>query len=252
MVQTSHVPVVLLQLVLIANAAAAQVVQDQRALQVEALMVEAMGGRKGWEQARFFDFIWAVERGGRTVERHHVWDRWTGRYKLEAPVGDHRMVAVFNTNTKEGDVWLDGHKLGADSARTLLDRAYAIYINDAYWFLMPFKWRDPGVNLRYQGITRDSLGRWETVELTFEDVGLTPENRYLAFIDPETHLMRWWEHYRTRSDTAANVRSAWNDWQRRGPILVSLDRPFAGGGARIYFPRAIIRTEVPEGAFERQ
>lgn len=240
-------------LIPLARALAAQASADPAALRAESLMVEAMGGRTGWETARFFDFVWAVERGERRSERRHVWDRWTGRYRLEAATGDgRRMVALFNTNTRAGEVRLDGRPLSGDSARALLERAYAIFINDTYWFLMPFKWRDPGVNLRYLGATRDATGKtWEMIELTFDGVGLTPDNRYHAYLDPGTHLLGWWEQFRHRSDTVASVHSWWTDWQWRGPIRVSLNRPFIGGEGRIYFPRAIIKTEVDERAFTR-
>lgn len=231
--------------------AAAQASADARALRAESLMVEAMGGREAWHGARFLDFVWAIERGGRTVERRHVWDRRTGRYKLEAPLGEAgRMAAVFNTYTREGRVWVNGEELPPDSAATLLQRAYAIHINDAYWFIMPFKWRDEGVHLRHEGFVTDGAGkRWEVVQLTFENVGLTPDNRYLCYLDPETHVMGWWEHFRHHADSAPALAARWSAWEWRGPIRVSLDRPFIGGDARIFFPRAVIAAEVPEDAF---
>ena len=223
---------------------------DAASLRAESLMVEAMGGRDAWESARFFDYIWAFERGDRTGERHHVWDRWTGRYKLEATIEGKPTVALFDANSKTGRAWIDGEQFTGDELRNVLDRAYAIYINGMYWFVMPFKWRDPGVHLEHIGAVTDSTGRrWETVQLTFEDVGLTPKNRYRAYLDPETHLISWWEHFRTRDDTTTNTRYRWTEWTKRGPIMVSLNRPHVNGGARIYFPRAIISTEVDESAF---
>ncbi len=229
----------------------AQDSQDARAVAAESLMVEAMGGRKGWESARFFDFIWAVERpNGVRVERHHVWDRWTGRYKLEAPAGDHKMVAVFDAYKKEGDVWLDGHKLAGDSLARMLDRAHAIYINDTYWFIMPFKWRDPGVHLTYVATEQDSAGvPLDVVELTFESVGRTPRNKYHVYIDSRTHLIRWWDHWRDRDDPHPAFRARWEDWEQRGPIRVSLSRPIEESGSRIFFPRAVISTDIDEQAF---
>ncbi len=228
----------------------AQTSADPEALRAESLMVEAMGGRDAWESARFFDFVWAIERGGRTRARHHVWDRWTGRYRLEMPLGDQEMVALFSTRTKDGRVWLDGRELTGDTVQTLLERAYAVHINDAYWFVMPFKWRDPGVSLAYHGTVRDTTGKaWERIELTFANVGLTPDNRYYAYLDPETHLMGWWEHFRHRDDPEPALVCHWRAWERRGPIVVSLDRPFIGSDARIHFPRARVATEVDEDAF---
>jgi hypothetical protein len=227
------------------------------ALEAESLMVVAMGGRDAWESARLFEFVWAVDRGdAQPLERRHVWDRWTGRYRLEMPLqNETRMLAIFDANTVEGRVWVDGVELSGDTVGVLLARAHAVYINDTYWFIMPFKWRDPGVNLVHLGISTDSAGKeWETVELTFENVGRTPNNRYRAYIDPATQRMGWWEHFRNRVDTTTNTRTLWSQWERRGPIMVSLDRPFvtpAGErtGRRIYFPSARIATTVDESVF---
>lgn len=230
---------------------AAQASADARALRAESLMVEAMGGRDAWNRARYVAFTWAIARGERTSERHHRWDRWTGDYRLEWPTDAGVMVAVFNTNSKEGRVWVDGRELAADSAAQRIERAYAAFINDSYWFLMPFKWKDEGVHLRHMGMAEDSTGKqWEKIQLTFEDVGLTPDNRYYCYVDPATHLMGWWEHFRSSADTAPALASRWSDWERRGPIMVSLDRPFMSSDARIFFPHAQVAAEVPVGAFD--
>ena len=43
-----------------------------------------MGGEAAWNETRFLRFDFAVEHGGKTVaSRDHIWDKWTGRYRLE-------------------------------------------------------------------------------------------------------------------------------------------------------------------------
>ena len=61
--------------------------------------------------------------------------------------------------------------------------------------------------------------------------------------------MGWWEHFRQRDQDEPTLAAQWTAWERRGPVVVSLDRPFLSSGSRIYFPNADIRTEVPAGAF---
>ncbi len=221
------------------------------ALEAESLMVEAMGGREAWESARYFDFVWAVERpNGSTFRRRHVWDRWTGRYRLEMPHDGGQLVAYFDTESRNGSVWIDGRRLAGDTVRTLLDRAYGAHINDVYWLLMPFKWRDPGVSLTHRGsVTAPTGRRWVQIELTFDSVGLTPDNLYNVYLDPDSHLIGWWEHFRHRADTTTNTRNRWEGWERRGPLVVSLSRPSLTGRSRIFFPEVAIGTAVVDGVF---
>ena len=47
-------------------------------------------------------------------------------------------------------------------------------MNDAYWLLMPYKMRDPGVVLTLAGAEKKGEDAWDKVLLTFEGVGLTP------------------------------------------------------------------------------
>jgi hypothetical protein len=71
---------------------------------------------------------------------------------------------------------------------------------------MPWKWLDPGVNLKYIGKKPCGSEQCDVVELTFNHVGLTPGDRYDAFISPSSHLMTHWEYTLQSHD-----KGAW-DW----------------------------------------
>ena len=70
--------------VLAAPAVPAQA-NDPKAKALADRVMDALGGTDAWNKTRFLRFDFAVDREGKTVvRRSHVWDKWTGRYRLEA------------------------------------------------------------------------------------------------------------------------------------------------------------------------
>lgn len=219
----------------------------------EAMMAE-MAPDGGRERLRYLQFAFVVDRGeGNVTRRHHRWDLWGGRYRVRAPVGEEEMVALFNVGDPTGTerIWLDGRPV-EDGARadSLARRAHAMFINDSYWLLMPYKWDDPGVRTSYLG-ERELEGRsYEVVELTFEEVGLTPQNKYRAWVDPETNRMAYWQHYTEASDTAPRFTMAWTGWEQYGPVLLAPERVDLDGSLGLRFEELEASTEVPSGVFD--
>ena len=151
----------------------------------------AMGGRANWDATRyitwrFFGF------------RLHVWDKWTGNIRFEQ--GD--LTVLMNIHSKEGRAFAAGAKISdPDTLAAKLDHGYRAYINDSYWLVMPYKLKDTGVTLRYRGLEATEDGRpAEVLELTFKDVGVTPQNKYAVWIDQESRLVTQWAFYREAAD----------------------------------------------------
>lgn len=227
---------------------------DPDVVPVYRAMMERLAPDGGWDRTRYLRFDWIVRREDGELVRAHSWDRWDGRYRLEAPAGDgRRLVALFNVDhPTEGErIWLDGEPV-EDGARSdsLATRAHAIFVNDSYWLVMPFKWADPGVTTSYVGRMETWGKEYDVVELTFQEVGLTPQNKYRGFVDPETGVMELWQHFRQATDAEPAFTMAWTDWQDHGPIWLSSRRESREGDARIYFRNLGAATEVPEGAFD--
>jgi hypothetical protein len=228
------------------------VFDDPEVTRIHTRMVEAMAPENGWERARYLEFDWAVNRpdGADPLIRSHRWDRWDGRARVEAPTQDGgQYVAIFDTSDPaSGAVWVDGVQLEGEEATSRLEGAYRAHINDGYWLLMPYKWTDPGVTARYLGeeIDEETGARWEVVELSFDEVGLTPQNMYRAWVNPESGLMERWEHF--SSADADPSPAGWTDWTRSGPIRLALNR-VSGGQVRIFFSHVLAAETVPEGAF---
>ncbi len=226
---------------------------DPRALAIADLVMAALGGARAWEQTRFLYFAFAVERdSGRAVYRSHLWDRWDGRLRYQATGRDGTPVVVLmDVNSRRGEAYrlpreapapggpLEGGgapaapvRLDPDSSRPVLDEAYEAWINDTYWLLMPYKMKDPGVRLKYAGeASRDGV-EYDLIELTFDDVGLTPRDRYWAHVNRRTHLMDRWS-YVLQDDPPGREPTIWDwtGWTRRGLILLCPEKVSKRKGA---------------------
>jgi hypothetical protein len=155
-----------------AHAATVDAPPSAKAAALADATLEGMGGAKAWNETRFLRFDFAVEREGKTViSRAHTWDKWTGRYRLEAKTkaGD-PYVVLMNINTKEGVAYLKGAQLHGPEEKKYVEQAYATWVNDTYWLIMPYKLKDPGVNVAEAGELTTKDGAWDKILLSFDGV----------------------------------------------------------------------------------
>jgi hypothetical protein len=150
---------------------APQPFEDVDVERIYTRMMTVMAPGSAWPQARYLAFDWVIARpDGEPVVRSHRWDRWEGRYRVEAVRDGKLMLALFDVgDPASGRVWLDGRPVTGEQAMEMLRQANAIYVNDSYWLIMPYKWRDPGVHARYPAFgrtTRDAHGRWSSYRST--------------------------------------------------------------------------------------
>ena len=84
--------------------AAAFAASDPKATAVADRVMEALGGAEAWNATRYLRFDFAVDREGKNlVRRAHTWDKWNGRYRLEATTSEGEpYVVLLNVNTKDG------------------------------------------------------------------------------------------------------------------------------------------------------
>ena len=101
-----------------------------------------------------------------------------------------------------------------------------------YWIGLPYKLRDPGVNLRY--VPKDSVG-FEGVAVTFgSEIGLHPGDRYFYYFSDESPFpveVHYIEQDKTKVD-----RSIWTDFQSSDPITYV--------GTRTYYNEQGKRTKA--------
>lgn len=187
---------------------------DARAIAIADATMEAMGGYAAWDQTRYI--TWRFFGG-----RLHVWDKWTGDVRFEQD----DLTVLMNLHTQSGRAWREGRALADAELQAALDRGYRAWINDAYWLVMPYKLKDSGVALKHVGTAASEDGRdADVLELTFEGVGVTPQNKYRVWVDQENHLVSQWAFYPQASDPEPRFVGPWKNWQRYGQILLSDNR----------------------------
>ena len=188
---------------------------DPKAMEIADQVMRALGGRENWDNTHYITWNFF----GR---RRHVWDKWSGDLRFEAK----DLLVLMNINTMEGLAWENGKEVtDPDSLAKKLQYTKSAWINDSYWMFMPYKLKDSGVTLKYRGEETLEDGRkCDVLQLTFKDVGDTPQNKYDVWVDRENHLVVQWSYFENASNAEPNFTLPWQDWKRYGNILLSDDR----------------------------
>jgi len=233
-------------------AAAPPLGPDPKASAIAERVAQALGGEPAWNATRFLRFDFAVERGGKELMRRaHTWDKWTGRYRVEGKnKAGQDVVVAMNLNTNQGTAAAAGVALASDALKGALEDAYAWWVNDTYWLLMPYKLRDEGVTLSYAGEEKQGAQAWDKLLLTFAGVGLTPKDKYWVWVNRASGLVDRWE-FVLKGEKAAPAPFEWKGWRAYGRIQLADERVSPKDGTRIHFPVLEVPANVPETAFSR-
>jgi hypothetical protein len=223
---------------------------DARAIEVAGRVMQALGGETAWNNTHFIRFTFAVDREGKTlVSRTHSWDKWTGRYRLDGQDREGKpYVVLMNLNTKEGKAQQAGQPLAGAVLEKQLQDAYATWVNDTYWLLMPYKMMDPGVVLAYDGESKQGGAACDKVRLSFQNVGLTPRDQYWVYVNRKTGLVDRWD-YVLKGAKKAPTSFVWDGWQKHGNVMLAPERRNMKDDTRIHFPLLEVPASVPDATF---
>jgi len=209
---------------------------DPKAIQIADSVMVAQGGRKSWDATRYiaWNFFGA---------RKLLWDKYTGDVRIENLKDDTK--TLVNINTGKGKVFRNGAEITQpDSLAKYLQKGKEAWINDSYWLVMPFKLKDSGVTLKYLGEEKLPTGPdTDVLQLTYQNVGVTPENKYKVYVDKKSHLVTQWAYYEKAQDPVPAFVMPWLNYQTYGQIKLSGDR----GQAKLTDIQVL--EQVPETAF---
>lgn len=190
---------------------------DAEAIAIADEVMTAMGGRKSWDDTHYL--VWNFF--GR---RKLFWDKQSGNVRIESyPDSTTYLINVFRDEgmvKKGADILTE-----PDSIALYVKKGKSIWINDSYWLVMPYKLKDSGVTLKYIGADTTMAGApADVLQLTFEDVGDTPDNKYLVYVDKTSRLVTQWDFFGNFQDEAPRFSTPWADYKPYGPLLLSGDR----------------------------
>ncbi|MFQ5629276.1 MAG: hypothetical protein ACE5I1_10985 [bacterium] len=210
---------------------------DPKAIKIAEQVMEALGGKENWDNTRYIAWDWFGKR-------LNVWDKWTGRYRVASRVS----LIILNLHTGEGKAWKFGHEMAGDDLKGLLEYGAEAWANDSYWLFAPYKLKDPGVTLKYlrEDTTRDGR-QADVISVTFNSVGVTPNNKYHLYIDKETKLLAQWSYFMDRDDAFPRFTTEWRNWQKYGDILISDD---PGPGPRKKHKNIMVFQTLPDSVFQ--
>lgn len=181
--------------------------------------IEAAGGLDAWRQVENLRYtvttVWFDSTGTETRRRpRFVWlKKHPERARIERDETEGHYVQAHDGR---GTAWatLDGEVLPPD--HKAVQEALYVGRDVMYWIGLPYKLRDPGVNLAY--IPPDSIGM-AGVKVTFgEDIGEHPGDRYFYYFEegsPFPVELHYIEQGRTYEDIN---RTRWSDYREAGPI----------------------------------
>jgi hypothetical protein len=192
--------------------AGAMVQAETSAEQMADKAWRASGG-ENWANVKAIDFTFNVQKEGKTVgNAEHHWDvvAQTDRVKWK---GKDVTVNLANPEADE------------DSKA-----AYARWVNDSYWLLAPLKLKDRGVKLSDGGMKEMDGVKCQILQISFDNVGLTPKDSYNFYLDPQTWLLNSWDYM---PEPGKTEHMTWSDYQKSGGLTLATDHAMDNGKTHI-------------------
>jgi len=241
-------PALLLVLGLAPAARAETAASDPKAVAIADQVMAQLGGKARWDRLRILRWTFQTATNDTLrPARRHSWDKYTGQHRVEGTTrAGEPFCTIASLNDSTGKAWVANHPVDGDSLRRLLRSAHAMWVNDSYWFLMPYKLRDPGVTLKYEGERKDPGGAvYDRIALSFENVGLTPGDRYWVDVNRANHRIERWE-YVLQGTQPPPVRWTWEGWEEHDGLWFPTAHRT---GVRAIYTRAVELADEP-GASE--
>lgn len=186
---------------------------------------KASGGEH-WQNVKELRFTFEVESGGKIVaSAKHDWNVAAGTDRVQ-------------WTDKEGNAKDATANLLAPAQEGDAKKAYARWVNDSYWLLAPLKIRDRGVNAAPDGIKNLNGTPCPTIHLSFGEVGLTPTDQYVLYVDPQTKLLRAWDYI---PKEGTGFQATWEKYQTFGGLKLATEHRFNDKAVRFRDVEAVTK-----------
>jgi len=232
--------------------------EDPKADAVADAVMKAGGGAQALAAVKYMRFTFTVEKEGKTAtSRTHYWDRVQNRHRIEMTGDDGTpIICLTYLPTQEGVCTVAGKVVMDADAASYVKKAHAAWVKDTYWLLMPYKMKDSGVHLTYDGEVKEGGKVYDKVMLTFDDGGaLAPKDRYWAFVDRGTGRMDRWAYVlqdeKGQPGTGEPQAWSWKAWSRYGGVMLSTEKVSADGKTRVLFRDLSVFDEMPDSVFSK-
>lgn len=193
---------------------------DPKAVKIADEVIKTLGGKDKFDKLPGIKWTFEVAvndtvKGSRTSS----WDKMSGWYRVQGKTrtGD-SYVLIKKVGADEGKAWMNGNAIEGDSLQKLLKRAQSLWTNDGYWLMMPYKLRDPGVNLMYAGDTTLAGRHYDKLSLTFQNVGETPGDHYWVYVNRDNHMIERWDMV-LQSDQPPPKSYTWEGWEKHDGLM---------------------------------
>jgi hypothetical protein len=212
-----HIAIIVSLFALTAAAARAADESADKGQQLATDLWKASGG-EDWAKVKEVHFTFVVENEGKPLfSAQHVWNvpAGTDEVKWKDKQGkDHQVTANLATPASDGEE----------------KTAYARWVNDSYWLLAPLKIRDRGVKVEAGGPKELNGVIYETLRLSFDQVGLTPTDHYVFYLDPLTKLPHAWDYI---PKSGEGMQATWEKYQTFGGLNLATEHNFNGKTIRL-------------------
>ncbi len=212
-----HIAIIVSLFALTAAAARAADESADKGQQLATDLWKASGG-EDWAKVKEVHFTFVVENEGKPLfSAQHVWNvpAGTDEVKWKDKQGkDHQVTANLATPASDGEE----------------KTAYARWVNDSYWLLAPLKIRDRGVKVEAGGPKELNGVIYETLRLSFDQVGLTPTDHYVFYLDPLTKLPHAWDYV---PKSGEGMQATWEKYQTFGGLNLATEHNFNGKTIRL-------------------
>ena len=200
-------------------AASAAPATDPRALRIADQVMKALGGQQKWDALPGLRWSFgAVINDTIRSHRRHAWNKHRGWHRVgyKNAAGDSFCI-IHKVGTSEGRAWVNGNAIEGDSLQKLITRGMRIWTNDTYWMLMPYKMRDPGVNLVWDSEKQRDGRTYDVLSMTFGKVGQTPGDHYWVYVNRANTRVELWDMV-LEGDKPPAVTYSWADWVESGGL----------------------------------